>query len=195
MIVRRDIREAVRILKEGGVVVFPTETAYALGCDARNAKAVRRVYALKGRSRRKPLACIAADTAMVRKFFLLSPLSSLLAKRHWPGPLTLVLPVRDARLRRALGLRAAGVRVTPHPVAAALAAGLGAPIVATSANRSGRGACYSLRSVLSSLGRDANRLVTIDGGRLPRRKPSTVVGFRRGKPIVFREGPIIIGKE
>lgn len=194
------IRNAVRVLKEGGLVIYPTETAYAIGCDARNKEAVEMIYALKRRRKKKPLALIAADLRMVKRFFKfpISNLQSLV--RYWPGPLTLILQTRDQRIARAIGRKDVGVRVSSHPVARALSRGLGAPIVATSANRSGKGNCYSVRCALRSLliPRKSNlqplisNLLTINGGILPRRKPSTIVAFRRGKLVLVRKGPVKI---
>ncbi|TAL19427.1 threonylcarbamoyl-AMP synthase [Patescibacteria group bacterium] len=216
-ITRSNIRAAVEVLKKGGLVIYPTETAYALGCDSRNLSAVRRIYALKGRQRQKPLALIAAGLKMVKHFFRFTTHypafdgtprlwrgGSRLTRKHWPGPLTLVLPVKNPRLRRALGAREVGVRVSPQAVARALSKYLGAPIVATSANRSGKGNCYSIRAVRRSFGLSRDWTPTLrrspiskvvfilDSGHLPRRRPSTVVAFRKGKPIVLRQGPIRI---
>lgn len=183
--------DAVRLLRKGGLVVFPTETAYGLGCDATNRDAVRRVYEIKGRVRGKSLATIAADIAMVKRFFKLDGPAARLARHHWPGALTIILPVRDARLRRALGARV-GVRVSAHPVARALSRGLGRPIVATSANRSGRGNCYTVSCVRRQLSTMMLHSIIVSG-RLRRRPPSTVVEFCRGRLIVHRRGPVRIG--
>lgn len=188
MVPRTWIREAVAVLRRGELVAYPTETAYALGADVTNSGAVRRIYRMKGRPGNKPLATIAADIATVKKFFVLNRLAARLARRYWPGPLTIVLPVRDENVRRVLGSRV-GVRVSPHPVARALARGLGRPIVATSANRSGRGNSFSIADVCNQFGTTMIRSMVAEG-RLPRRKTSTVVEIRRGKIIVHRRGAI-----
>jgi L-threonylcarbamoyladenylate synthase len=186
------LAEAVKILKNGGLVIYPTETAYGLGADATDRPAAAAVYRQKSRSARKPLATIAASEAMVRRFFALEPAAARLARRYWPGPLTLILRVRDRRLARALGRDRLGVRVSGHPLARALSRGLGAPIVATSANRSGRGNRYSPRTAAAEFG----DLPVLDAGTLPRRRPSTVVAFKRGRPVVLRQGMIgIISSE
>lgn len=183
------MKKVVEILRKGGIVVFPTETAYGLGCDATNAAAVRRIYHIKGRERGKPLPVIAADIRQVKKFFHLDGSALRLAKQHWPGPFTIILPARDSRLRRAVG-RTVGVRVSSNRVARALAAGLGRPIVATSANRSGGKTCYSVSSIRRQL-----PLASIDGvidiGTLPRRKPSTIIRIEHGNVIILRRGPAV----
>lgn len=190
MVSEKKLAASVEALKRGGLVVYPTETAYALGCDATNAAAVGRIYAVKGRVRGKPLATIAADVTMVENFFVVSRPAQTLARRYWPGALTLVLSVRGKKLRRALGARV-GVRVSPHPVARELARHLGRPIVATSANRADGGNCYSIACVKKQL--NTSMLYSIEVKRaLPRRRPSTVVEIRGRKLIIHRHGPITL---
>jgi L-threonylcarbamoyladenylate synthase len=172
------LQHAVAVLKNGGVVVFPTETAYGLAADPANIKAMRRVYLIKGREPTKHVPFIAADLPMAVRFARLSPPLITLAKKHWPGPLTLV------------GKKAA-IRVSAHPVARALSKGLGRPIVSTSANISGEPACYSVRAVKKQfIGRSFQPDFYLDRGVLPRRKPSTLVKEERGKMIVLRQGRI-----
>lgn len=173
------MKVAIDVLRRGGVVVFPTETAYAIGCDATNSAAVRRILRLKGRRASKKVATISADMKQVERFFVVSDVARRLVRRHWPGPFTIVLPVKDRKLRRALGWTV-GVRVSSHATARALARGLGRPIVATSANRSGQPTAYSIRRAVS--GAD----LVINAGTLPRRKPSTVVQFLHGRVVIHR---------
>src|SRR5260221_5994173 len=86
------LHAAKRLLANGGVIAFPTETSYGLGCDPRNAKAVRRIFAIKGREKKKPLLLVASDLAQVRRVADLRPTSYAPASQHWPGPLSPVLP-------------------------------------------------------------------------------------------------------
>lgn len=185
--------QAKAVLKNGGIVVYPTETAYGLGCDARNAGTVREIYRIKGREKKKSLAVIAANLAMVKRFFMVDAAALRLAARHWPGPLTIVLKTRDARMQKALGRKWVGVRISSHRTAVALSRALGAPIVSTSANQSGRKNGYRLSAVRRSLGAARRGLPMIDGGVLQYRKPSTVVRFRRGVPVVLRQGNVKMG--
>ena len=139
-----DIEAAAASLRAGGVVVYPTETLYALGCAADSAEACARVAALKGRPESKPFPLIVADMAGLRA--LLAPLPgqlqddlALLAARFWPGPLSVLLPTRPdlpALVRDSQGLTS--VRITPHPLAAELCRRTGSALVATSANVSGQ---------------------------------------------------------
>jgi L-threonylcarbamoyladenylate synthase len=180
------IKAAVEILKAGGVVVFPTETAYGLAADATNERAVRRVFAIKGRELGKSFPMIAASVAMVEKYAILSPVLRKLVKKQWPGPLTVVAPTRTNN-ELSKGVVRGGtvaVRVSSHPIARELSRRLGRPIVSTSANLSGQPACYSIRAVKKQLGDKPD--FYLDTGRLPKRKPSKIVMEQDGKIVVLR---------
>lgn len=170
-----------------GVVVFPTDTAYALGCDATDPKAVRRIFGIKDREPGKALPMIVADMKMAKKFFLFSAHALRLAKRHWPGPLSIILPVRGKKIARsALSMGTAAVRVPDSKIARGLSRMLGAPIIATSANVSGMPAAYSIRALSLPV-----KVPIIDAGALPRRKASTIVRIaENGTVEVLRQGPI-----
>ena len=125
-------------LVQGGLVIYPTETFYALGCLATVHAAVERIVAAKGRPDGKPLPLIVSDWEMVARFLFLSAEEETLARKFWPGPLSIVVRV-DAQVsplaRDRAGLSA--VRMTPHPIAAELCRTAGGPLVSSSANRSG----------------------------------------------------------
>lgn len=130
---------AVDRLRSGNVLIYPTETMYALGCLATQHEAARTVCTLKGRPAIKPLPLIVADWDMARAFLELQPEEARLARLFWPGPLSLVLRTGSAissLCRDGLGLSA--VRMSPHPVARELCARAGAPLVSSSANQSGQ---------------------------------------------------------
>ncbi len=179
--------EALAIVREGGVVVFPTETAYGLGCRAFDETAVTRVVAAKQRPVGKPLPVLLPSVAALRTRQVESPLL-LLAEAFWPGALTLVVPAFPA-LPAAVtaGTGMVGVRMSAHPVAAALVEALGEPLVATSANRSGEPAARGPAAC------DAAGLSGVDGlveGGEVAGTASTVVGLVAGDLKLFREGPI-----
>ncbi|MDP2917950.1 MAG: L-threonylcarbamoyladenylate synthase [bacterium] len=185
-----DIAGAARYLKNGGVVAYPTETSYGLGVLATDAAAVRRLFILKGRSQRKSLSVITGSLARAKKIAKFNSLALALAKKYWPGPLTLVLPVR-ARARLASGVVKDGtvaLRVSSHPVALALTKKLGAPIVATSANRSGAPACFSIREFKKQFPKHQN-IFLLDIGALPHRVPSTMI-ISNKKLTILRQGKI-----
>ncbi len=190
-----DIEEAITLLKNGGVIVYPTETSYGLGCDATNLAAVERIFAIKGRPESKALSVILPSLKEATKYVILRTYSSRLAAHYWPGPFTLVSEKQPAsplsphcarRNRHA-------VRVSSHPVAAALAVGLGVPIVATSANISGTKDIYNIADVLATYEGSANEPdAYIDGGDLPVVPPSTIVELGQEGFKVLRQGGLVI---
>lgn len=127
-------------MSAGELVVYPTETFYGIGADARSPAALARIFALKGRDPNNPIALIAADTTSAFALACEIPaLARRLADAFWPGPLTLVLPAAQGLHPALVGPDGGvGVRVSPHPQARSLASGLGRPLTATSANLSGR---------------------------------------------------------
>src|SRR6266850_550113 len=137
---RDGIAAAARVLSDGGLVAFPTETVYGLGADATNGAAVARLYAAKSRPRFNPLIAHVADAHAALLLAQFSDHAKLLAGVFWPGPLTLVLPKQDgcpvAELATA-GLDSIAVRVPDHPVARDILKSFGKPVVAPSANQSG----------------------------------------------------------
>ena len=133
------IADALAALAAGEAIVYPTETFYAVGVDALSLRALDRLFAIKGREPGKPVALIAADTAMAFAVAREVPAQArVLAQAFWPGPLTLVLPARAEIPTPLVGADGGvGVRVSSHPIARALAAGLRSPLTATSANLAG----------------------------------------------------------
>ena len=132
------LRQAARHLRRGGLIAYPTEGVYGLGCDPRDADAVERLLSLKGRSAAKGFILIAADLAQAEPFLRMDDEMRSRLRAAWPGPVTFVIPAAEwvpAALRGASSSLA--VRVTAHPVAAALCRAFGGPLVSTSANKSG----------------------------------------------------------
>ena len=137
----QDVGEFAAILRNGGIAAFPTETVYGLGADATNSDAVLKIYETKGRPRFNPLIVHVADLAMAEAYVEFSPLARRLGEQFWPGPLTLVLPVKvGAGLSDIVsaGLDNVGVRVPDHPLALELIRRTGRPLAAPSANPSGK---------------------------------------------------------
>jgi L-threonylcarbamoyladenylate synthase len=187
--VSADIESGIAKLRAGGVVAFPTDTLYALGADATNDEAVVRVFHVKGREADKPLPLFVANAAMAGQIGRLSPAAIALCERYWPGPLTVVVEKRAGFQSLALaGGDTVALRVPDHPVALRVIIGLGKPVTATSANRSGGSDPVSAEDVRSQL-RDAVDLV-IDGGACPVGAPSTIVDCTAEPPTILREGAI-----
>lgn len=190
-----NIDEAVELLKAGGVIVYPTETSYGLGCDATNHAAVERVFAIKGRPETKALSVILPSLEEATKYINLRPYSRRLANHYWPGPLTIVASVAPASTLSpyCINKNRHAVRVSSHPVAAALATLLGRPIVATSANLSGQADLYAAKDVLASFSGEVNQPdAFIDAGDLPLLPPSTIVEVGAEGINVLRQGSIVV---
>lgn len=183
------LKKAVTILRSGGLVVYPTETAYALGCDPKNSKAVKRLFSVKKRDASKPLPLIAASKSQALKNVRSDVFERSLAEVFWPGPLTIVAA---PAVRFAMGVASkrgeVALRVSPHPVAAALAARLGRPVISTSANRSGTSTAYDIVSVLKDLGTSPD--LVLDAGRLAKTPTSTIVRVKGGAVEILRAGPM-----
>ena len=190
---RKKIAAAVAVLKEGGVIAYPTETFYGLGADAFNKAAVEKVFTIKGRGFDNPVSVIIDDESALNTLVTEIPEKArILMKRFWPGPLTIVFraaPSVSARLTANTGK--IGVRISSHPIAALLARELGAPLTATSANLSGRKEAVSAAGVKESLG-DLPDLI-IDGGETPGRPGSTILDVTVFPFRILREGAIHIG--
>ncbi|MEL6498600.1 MAG: L-threonylcarbamoyladenylate synthase [Planctomycetota bacterium] len=184
-----EIERAAEILRRGELVAFPTETVYGLGADATDAKAVARVFELKGRPSNNPLIVHAAGTEQAQSLVSQWPAAAeKLARRFWPGPLTLVLARNDIipDIVCAKGPTVA-VRCPDHPVATALLECFGGPLVGPSANRSGSVSSTTAQHVRRSLGDGVHIL---DGGPCERGIESTVVRVEGGTATILRPGVI-----
>jgi L-threonylcarbamoyladenylate synthase len=185
------IRRAAAALLRDRLVAFPTETVYGLGARARSARAVLRLYAAKGRPRFNPLIAHVADLAQARRLVRFDARAEILARQFWPGPLTLVLPRQAgaavSRLAGA-GLATLGVRIPDHPVALALLRRIGEPVVAPSANPSGRLSPTRAGDVARTLG--GRVACVLDGGACRVGLESTVVDLSGPVARMLRPGGI-----
>ena len=186
------IARATEILRAGGLVAFPTETVYGLGADATNPQAVARVFAAKGRPSFNPLIAHVPDLEAASRHGALHARARALAEAFWPGPLTLVVP-RAAESSvcelACAGLSTIALRAPAHPVAQALLAAFGGPIVAPSANRSGHVSATSAAHVREDLG-EAVALV-LEGGKSEIGLESTIVAVDTdGRATLLRPGAI-----
>jgi L-threonylcarbamoyladenylate synthase len=183
------LEDGIAALQAGELVVYPTETFYAIGADAFSAIALQRLFQVKGRQPGRPVGLIAADSAMAFSVAREIPLDARrLADAFWPGPLTLVLPARDDIAPELAGADGVGVRVSPNTVARALSAGIGRPITATSANLSGETPASTLEQARSGLGKKVK--VYLEGGKLTASAPSTVVAVNESGWKMVRLGAI-----
>jgi len=182
------IRQAAEMVHDGLVVAYPTDTLYGLAVDPRNAGAVRRLFALKGRAETSALTLIAADVAHARAAGDFSDEADRIAATFWPGPLTIVVLARPILAAEVLGGgQTVGIRIPGHPVAVALARDAGFCVTATSANRSGEAAAATPDAVAAALP-DIDAI--LDGGAAPGGRPSTIVNASGRVPVLVRDGAV-----
>jgi L-threonylcarbamoyladenylate synthase len=185
------IAKAARLLREGKLVAFPTETVYGLGADATNDEAVASIFAAKGRPQFNPLIVHVANTAAAERYGVFDVRARALAARFWPGALTLIVPrAKDCAISWLVtaGLETIALRVPAHRIAQDLLSAFGGPIAAPSANRSGFVSSTSAQHVAESLG-DTFELV-LDGGSTLHGLESTIVSLIDAKPTLLRPGAI-----
>jgi L-threonylcarbamoyladenylate synthase len=190
VIPQEQIRRAAELIREGRLVAFPTETVYGLGANALDAAAVARIFAAKGRPAASPLIVHVASIAQARALTASWPeAAETLARRYWPGPLTLVLP----KLPRipgivTAGLDTVGIRVPAHPVALALIEAAGVPIAAPSANRFAGLSPTTAAHVRDGLGMVVD--MVLDGGPTEVGIESTVLSLAGPRPVLLRPGMV-----
>lgn len=185
------ITAAMELLRSGQIVAIPTETVYGLAADASNADAVAKIYAAKGRPDFNPLIVHVADQSAAENLADFSPMAHQLAQAFWPGPLTLVLPLRtDADIAGAVtaGLPTIALRCPAHPVMQALLKKTGLNIAAPSANKSGGISPTRAEHVLAGLGGAVPMI--LDGGPCSAGLESTIVAARDNGWQILRPGPV-----
>lgn len=172
------INQAAEILKQGGVIVFPTDTAYGVGGDYQNQETISRILELKGRTDKK-FTLVAASIEQVEEFFTLEGIAREYARQYWPGPLSIVVDEQFS------------IRVPDNEIIKAIAEAYGKPIIATSANKTGAEPPYTIEEAKQQLGKE-NVDLWIDGGPLEHRPVSTVIRITEGRLECIREGAIKI---
>ena len=181
--------EIVALLRSGGIIAFPTDTAYGLGADPFNNAAIDRIFQIKGRPETKPILLLVSSVRMAESVTEPAGVFHDLVQKFWPGPLTVILPAaKSVPLKVTAGTRTVGVRWPAAPFATRLIKRFGQPITATSANRSGLPSAITAEEVCAQLDESVDAL--IDGGQLPSRTGSTVIDLTADSPVLLREGPI-----
>jgi len=186
-------RRALEMLRDGAVIVFPTDTVYGVGCRIDRAAAVRRIFELKGRGQQDPLPVLLADPAQLDEYGRdLTSEARRLAREFWPGAVTIIVRRSDSvPALVAGGGETIGLRVPDHPLPRALVRQLGVPIIGTSANRHGALTPVIAQQVAFDLG-DAVDLI-LDGGRCQIGRESTVVDATTDHARVVRQGAVSVG--
>ncbi len=190
----RTVPLAHQALRQGELVVLPTDTVYGVAASARLAAAIDRLYEAKGRAEDKPIPLLLSDPEDVEQACCAVPQAArVLAEVFWPGPLTIVLPKAPDLPDNLTVLPTVGVRVPDHDLTRAVIRLMGGMLAVTSANKSGGPNPLSVRDAYAQLG--AAVTYYMDGGPAPGGAPSTVVGFdEAGAPVIWRQGPITAGQ-
>ena len=187
------IAKAVNVLKEGGLVIFPTETVYGIATDATNPKAIKKLNTYKKRPFGKPYSVAVSDTKMAEEYVDLNDTARNIYKEFLPGPVTVV---SYGKHKLAKGVESEtgtlGIRISSHPLVGQIVKTIGVPITATSANASYMKRPYKISDVLDNISEKQKKLIDliIDGGVLPHNEPSTVIDTTMDDPVVLRQGEI-----
>lgn len=186
------LQAAIEVLNAGGIIVYPTETSYGLGCDFYNKKACDKIYSIKQRDKRNPLPVIIPDAVAASYLVEFSEKSRKLALEYWPGPMTLVLPYKYCKLQNHCDDYLA-LRVSSHPFASELSIHFGKPIVSTSANISTHPNCYTAQQIRQEFRNlKVQPDLFINAGTLPKQSPSTIIKFTGNRGEVLRAGELKI---
>lgn len=182
----RLIQKVVEVLKQGGVIAYPTDTVYGIGCDIFNKKGIRQIYQIKQRDPRKPFSFICSDLSDVATYCHVSNAAFKIMRRNLPGPYTFVLEatrvVPDLLITKQ---KTVGIRIPDNPIALAIVRELGHPLVTTSVNVAGEDPCTDPVDIQDKMGRMLD--VVVDGGILLG-DPSTVINLVDDRVEVLRQG-------
>jgi tRNA threonylcarbamoyl adenosine modification protein (Sua5/YciO/YrdC/YwlC family) len=182
----RAIDQAVALLQRGGIIAFPTDSGYALGCDLFNKKAIDRIYSIKQRDKLKPLSFVCADLKELSQFAVVSNKAYRAMRRLLPGPYTFVLPATKMVPRLLVSRRSSvGIRVPNHPVSLALVNALRHPIIGTSCTTPDGEPLINAQEIRAKLGKMVDLI--LDVGPVAS-EPSTVIDFTNPEPVIIRQG-------
>ena len=180
------ITQAVNVLKGGGVIAYPTDTIYGLGCDIFSKSGIERIYKIKGRNWKKPLSFMCADIKDISQYAQISNYAYKLMKHYLPGPYTFVLPAKLVVPKTFIPKqRTVGVRIPNHKICLSLAKELGRPIITTSANFSDEPVFIDPQKIEEKMGHLLDLI--IDGGIL-NDEPSSVISLLNDMPKILRRG-------
>lgn len=207
----KNTNDIIQNLRNGAVIVYPTETCYGLGGDATNPEVVEKIYKIKQRREEKPFLVVVSDIAMAMEYLEWNDKIDEIASKYWPGAVTIVgkLKIDDLKfkndknnlkseiynLKLANGVVAPdgtiAMRVTAHPIASELARGLGRPLISTSANISGQDPAYSVGGVVKMFtNQEFQPDILIDAGVLSQNLPTTIVSVVDNEIKIIRQGAV-----
>ena len=181
------IRKSVEIIENGGVIIFPTDTVYGIGCNPYDANAVKKIYEIKSREKIKSLPVLASSIEIVKQITIIDEFTEKIIKKYWPGPLTLILKLKDKNLKKSLNLEdKIAVRI-PNSVCTLKLLNKCNLIVGTSANVSGDSSFTNPQECIKNV---KNYDVFVDGGTITSKGESTIIEIENEKIHVIREGAL-----
>jgi L-threonylcarbamoyladenylate synthase len=181
------IRKSVEIIENGGVIIFPTDTVYGIGCNPYDANAVKKIYQIKSREKTKSLPVLASSIEIVKQITIIDEFTEKIVKKYWPGPLTLILKLKDKNLKKSLNLEdKIAVRI-PNSVCTLKLLNKCNLIVGTSANVSGDSSFTDPQECMKNV---KNYDVFVDGGTITSKGESTIIEIENEKIHVIREGAL-----
>ena len=181
------IRKSVEIIENGGVIIFPTDTVYGIGCNPYDANAVKKIYEIKSREKIKSLPVLASSIEIVKQITIIDEFTEKIIKKYWPGPLTLILKLKDKNLKKSLNLEdKIAVRI-PNSVCTLKLLNKCNLLVGTSANVSGDSSFTDPQKCIENL---KNYDAFVDGGTITSKGESTIIEIENEKIHVIREGAL-----
>ena len=181
------VEKAAQIIKKGGIIVFPTDTVYGIGCDPYNKDAVRKIYEIKSRDITKPFPVLVYSAEIAQKIAEFDEFTKKIAEKFWPGPLTIILKLKDQKLKETLNVtNKIGVRVPNNHCTLELLRKCNF-LVGTSANTSGESSFVNPDECLKNI---QNYDVFVDGGTITSKGESTIIAIEDGKIKIIREGSL-----
>lgn len=187
---KKVIEEAVKVLKLGGSLVYPSDTCYALGVDMTNEIAVKKIYKIKGRNFNKPVSVIVRNISQIKKLADIDDKKLKLLKKYYPGPVTFLLLNTNFKI---FEFNSVGFRIPDYKLIKMISEKVDFPYASTSANISGMEACYSIDELLKQFDKQKYHPdLVLDGGVLPKNLPSTVVDIVNWPPKIIRQGELKI---
>lgn len=184
------IRKSVEIIENGGVIIFPTDTVYGIGCNPYDANAVKKIYEIKSREKIKSLPVLASSIEIVKQISIIDEFTEKIIKKYWPGPLTLILKLKDKNLKESLNLEdKIAVRI-PNSVCTLKLLNKCNLLVGTSANVSGDSSFTDPQECMKNVKKYD---VFVDGGTITSKGESTIIEIENEKIKVIREGALKIG--
>ena len=183
----KGIEKAVEIIENGGVIIFPTDTVYGIGCNPYDANAVKKIYEIKSREKIKSLPVLASSIQIVKQISIIDEFTEKIIKKYWPGPLTLILKLKDKNLKKSLNLEdKIAVRI-PNSVCTLKLLNKCNLLVGTSANISGDSSFTNPQECMKNV---KNYDVFVDGGTITSKGESTIIEIENEKIHIIREGAL-----